>query len=45
MKLELLVADVIAVGSPDIEERDILEVILAERCFDQFRPYFWPGSH
>ena len=41
MKLELLVADVTAVGSPDIAERDILEVLLAGRCFGQFRPYLF----
>ena len=33
MKMELLVADATAVGSPDIAERDILEVVLAGRCF------------
>ena len=33
MKMEWLVADVTAVGSPEIAERAILEVILAGRCF------------
>ena len=33
MKMEWLVADVTAVGSPDRAERDILEVILVGRCF------------
>ena len=32
MKIEVLVADVTAVGSPDRAERDVLEVILAGRC-------------
>ena len=45
MKIEWLVADVIAIVSPDRGERAILEVILAGRCFGQFRPYLWPGSH
>ena len=43
-EIELLVADVTAVGSPDIAECAILEVILDERCFGQFRPYLWSGS-
>ena len=38
MKTEWLVADVTAIGAPDRAERAILEVILAARCFCQFRP-------
>ena len=45
MKIEWLVANVIAVGSPDIAERAILEVILAGQFFDQFRPYLQTGRH
>ena len=45
MKIEWLVVDVIAVGSPDRAERAILEVVLAGRCFGQFRPYLLSGSH
>ena len=39
MKLKWLVADVTAVGSPDRAECAILGVILAGRCFGQFRPF------
>ena len=45
MKIELLVADIIAVGSRDIGEGAILGVILAGHCFCQFRSYLWSGSH
>ena len=45
MKIKWLVADVTAVGSPDRAEDAILELILAGRCFGQFRLYFWPESH
>ena len=45
MKSECLVADVIAVGSPDRAERAIFEVILAGQFFGQFRLYVWSGSH
>ena len=45
MKIEWLVANVAAVGSPDRVERSILGVILAGRFFDQFRPYLQAGSH
>ena len=44
MNIKWLVADVTAVGSPDIAEHAILVVILAERCFGQFRPYLWSGN-
>ena len=44
MKIETLVADVTAVGSPDRAERTILEVILARHCFGQFRAYLWLGG-
>ena len=39
MKIESLVANVPAVGSPGRRERTILGVILAGYCFGQFRPY------
>ena len=45
MKIEWLVAYVIAVGSLDRAERAILGVILAGRVFDQFRSYLCSGSH
>ena len=45
MIIELLVSDVTAVGSPDIAERAILEVILVGRCFGQFRAYLGLESH
>ena len=45
MKIEWLVADVTTVGSPDIVERAILNVILAGRCFGQFSPFLWAASH
>ena len=41
MKIEWLVTDVTAVGSPARTECAILGVILAGRVFGQFRPYFW----
>ena len=37
MKIEWLIANVTAVGSPDIAEGAILGVILSGRCFGQFR--------
>ena len=45
MKIKWLVTNVTAVGSPGRAERAILRVILAGRCFGQFRPYLWSGSH
>ena len=39
LNIKLLVADIPAVGSPYIADHAILEVILAGRCFGQFRPY------
>ena len=45
MKIEWLVSYVTAVGSPYIAERAILGVILAERCFGQFRLYLWSESY
>ena len=44
MKIEVLVADVTSVGSLDIVEGDILEVISAGRCFGQFRPFCGRGA-
>ena len=41
LKIEWLVTDVTAVGSPDRAERSILGMILAGRCFGQFRTYLW----
>ena len=43
--MEWLVANVTAVGSPGREERAILGVILAGRCFGKFRPYLFSGGH
>ena len=45
LKIKWLVANVIAVGSPDRAKHAILGVTLAGRCFDQFRPYLWSRSH
>ena len=45
MKIEWLVTDVTAVGSPDKVERANWGAILAGRCFGQFRPYLWSGSY
>ena len=45
MNIKWLVADVTAVGASDIAERAILGVIVVRRCFGQFRPYLWSGSH
>ena len=39
MKVEWLVTDVIAAGSPDRAERAILGVILAGSVFGQFSPF------
>ena len=44
MKMELLFADVRAVGSLDRAERDTFEVILTQ-VFNQFRLYLWSGIH
>ena len=44
LKIEWLVTDVSAVGSPDIAEWAILGVILAGRFFGHFRSYLWSGS-
>ena len=44
MKIEWFVADVTPVGSLDIAEHAILEVILDARVFGQFRPLLWSGS-
>ena len=41
MKIEWLVANVSAAGSPDRAERAILEVIFAGRCFGQFSAFLW----
>ena len=40
MKIEWLVTDATAVGSPDKAERAILGVILARYFFCRFRPIF-----
>ena len=45
MKIQWLVANVTAVGSPGRVERAIVGMILAERVFGQFRPYLRSGSH
>ena len=45
MKVEWLVANVTAVGSPDRAEHVILGMILAGRVFGQSRSYLWLGSH
>ena len=45
MKVNWLVANITAVGFPNIAERAILGTFLAGRCFGQFRPYLWSGSH
>ena len=45
MKIEWLVANVAAVGSPDRGERAIFGVILAGRVFGQLRTYLWSLSH
>ena len=45
MKIKSLLTDITAVGFPEIAERAILGVILAWRCFGQFRPSLWSGSH
>ena len=44
MKIEWLVADVIAVGSPDRAERAILGVILAECFFLPIQAVFRVGE-
>ena len=44
MKIELLVADLTAVGSPDRAKGAILGVILAGRFFGHFRLYLWAGE-
>ena len=44
MKIEWVVTDVTVVGSSDRAECAILEVILAWRSFDQFRPFFDQGA-
>ena len=41
MKLEWLVIDVTAAGSPDRAEHTSVGLILAGRFFGQFRPYLW----
>ena len=45
MKIEWLVTDVTAVGSPPRTECAILGVILTWRVFGQFRQYLWLLSH
>ena len=45
MKVELLVADVTAVGSLDRAERAILGLIVAGHVFGQSRSYLSPRSH
>ena len=44
MNIEVLVADVTAVGSLGRAKRAILGVIVAERIFGQSRSYLWSGS-
>ena len=44
MKIEWLVADAPAIGSPGRAERAILGVILTGRVFGQFRSFVWSGS-
>ena len=45
MKIDWLVTDVTAIGSPDRADYAILGVSLAGRCFGQFRPFFVIGDH
>ena len=45
MKIKWLIDDVTAVRSPGIAEEAILGLILAGRCFGQFRSYLWSGSY
>ena len=45
MKIEWLVTDAPAIGSPGRAECAILGGILARRVFGQFRTYFWLQSH
>ena len=44
MKIEWLVTDVTAVGSPDRAERAILEVIFARRFLGQIQAVFVVGE-
>ena len=44
MKIECLLTDVTAAGSPDRAERAIFGMILAGVVLS-FRPYLWSGSH
>ena len=44
MKIERLVTDVTAVGSPEGAECAILGVFIAGRFVGQIRPYLWAGS-
>ena len=44
MKIEWLVADVIAVGSLDRAEHDVLVVIVAGHVFGQSRSFLWSGG-
>ena len=45
VKIEWLVADVIAVGILDRAERAVFEVIVAGCVFGQSRSFLWSGSH
>ena len=44
MKIQWLVTNVTAIGSPDRTERAIFRVILAECFFSQLRPYLLWGK-
>ena len=45
MKIEWLVTNLTAVGSPGRAERAVLGVISAGRVFGEFRIYLWSLSH
>ena len=45
MKIEWLIANLTAVGSPDRAERATLGVILAGPCFGHVSPFLLSGSH
>ena len=45
MKIEWLIADVMAVKSPDKAERAILGLILARRVLGQSKSFFWLGDN
>ena len=45
MKIEWLVTDVTAIGSPGRAERAVFDVILAGCVFGQFGTHLWSLSH